>query len=168
MSDARPALLAGLVALWAGGAGAGVVFDPAATEACLARHGWSEAAEDCAGLAAERCMDDTPGGQTTAGMVQCLDAEARWWEGRLARALSARAEADRRTDAEMRALGSAVAPLLPALQATDAAWRAHRAALCAYEAAQWMGGTGAGPAALACHIDETARRVRALERPFGE
>ena len=43
------------------------------------------------------------------------------------------------------------------------AWIAYRDAACAYEASQWGGGTGAGPAATGCMMTLTGRQALALE-----
>ncbi len=43
------------------------------------------------------------------------------------------------------------------------AWIGFRDAKCGYEAAQWGGGTGAGPASVTCHLHETARQMLYLQ-----
>ena len=43
------------------------------------------------------------------------------------------------------------------------AWIGYRDAACAYEASQWGGGTGAGPAAVGCMMTLTGRQALALE-----
>lgn len=133
-----------------------LIFDIAPVEACIRAGG----GESCAGKAAEACMARSPGGQTTVGMGGCLDRErAHWdaWLNILYRQLHARLAAQ---DA---ALASAAPKEAVALQEMQRAWIAFRDAKCGYEAAQWGGGTGAGPAAVRCHLHETARQMIYLQ-----
>jgi uncharacterized protein YecT (DUF1311 family) len=146
---------------------AGPAFDPAPTATCVAA---AEAASpargghgvlDCAGLAAQACMA-APGGGSTLGMRTCLEAELAYWQDRLDAAQVARAAATTGEGAE------ADARIAARLQAMQAAWAAFRDAACLYEQAQWLGGSGAGPATAACHLRETARQALRLEGWWGE
>ena len=160
-------VLAGGLAM-AGPTQAEPVFSPDATEACvseayatspgLSGHG----VLDCVGLAAGACMM-TPGGDTTIGMMECLDGEVGYWDARLNTAYAGRMTIAKEQDAEMRDLGSAAASIEESLRAMQRAWIAFRDASCLYEQAQWMGGTGGGPATAACHMHETARQALKLE-----
>ncbi len=144
------------------------VFTPAATEACvieaeatspgLGGHG----VLDCVGRAAGACMM-TPGGDTTLGMMDCLEGERGYWDARLNIAYAGRIAAAQALDAETRTLGSAAASIEEGLRAMQRAWISFRDAACLYEQAQWMGGTGGGPATQACHMHETARQALKLE-----
>lgn len=144
------------------------VFSPAATEACLANAGPGPAAEGCAGLSAARCMADTPQGDTTYCMILCFGAEADWWDARLNASYAKRMKAERATDAEMAAMGRQGPSAAEALRDMQRAWITFRDARCAYEAVQWMGGSGAGPAVAACHMRETARQTLIIEQTLGE
>lgn len=117
---------------------------------------------DCVGRAAGACMM-TPGGDTTVGMLACLDGELAYWDARLNAAYAERIAVAQTQDAELRTLGSANASVEESLRAAQRAWIAFRDASCLYEQAQWMGGTGGGPATLACHMHETARQALKLE-----
>jgi uncharacterized protein YecT (DUF1311 family) len=144
------------------------VFTPAATEACVSE---AEATSpglgghgvlDCIGRAAGACMM-TPGGDTTLGMMECLEGEQGYWDARLNVAYAGRIAAAQALDAEIRTRGSAAASVEGSLRTMQRAWISFRDASCLYEQAQWMGGTGGGPATQACHMHETARQALKLE-----
>ncbi|TCP58540.1 uncharacterized protein YecT (DUF1311 family) [Rhodovulum bhavnagarense] len=164
-------LAAGLIA--GAAAGAEPVFTPTATEACVneayrTSPGLSgHAVLDCVGRAAGACMM-TPGGDTTVGMMVCLDGELGYWDARLNAAYAGRIAVAREQDAEMREIGSAASSIEESLRAMQRAWIPFRDASCLYEQAQWMGGTGGGPATLACHMHETARQALKLEGWWGQ
>lgn len=149
------------------------VFAPNAADTCVSeayvtspeRSG--HAVLDCVGRAAAACMM-TPGGDTTIGMIECLDGELGYWDGRLNAAYAKRVAIAKEQDAEMRELGSAAASIEESLRAMQRAWIAFRDASCLYEQAQWMGGTGGGPGTMACHMHETARQALKLEGWWGQ
>ncbi|KGE04397.1 hypothetical protein HRUBRA_01083 [Pseudohaliea rubra DSM 19751] len=97
------------------------------------------------------------------GMIDCLQGEERYWQKRLTAAYAERLQAARKQDEEMTRLGSAAASSEDRLVAMQAAWESYRHAACLYEQAQWMGGTGGGPATMACHMHESARQALKLE-----
>lgn len=148
-------------------------FDPSPTEACVAastaasRDRASHAVLDCVGKAARVCFT-SPGGDTTIGMIECLGAENAFWEARLTAAYAARMEESLRADDEMARHGSSSASLAEALREMQRAWIAYRDATCLHEQAQWRGGTGGGPATMACHMHETARQALRLEGWWAE
>jgi uncharacterized protein YecT (DUF1311 family) len=118
-------------------------FLPGPTLDCLARHAGTPAARACIGLSAGDCMETTAMGSTTVGMGFCLDRELTLWDGRL--------------NAAYRDLMAA------ALRAMQRGWIAFRDARCDYERAQWGGGTGGGPATLACLMQMTGEQALYLE-----
>jgi uncharacterized protein YecT (DUF1311 family) len=143
-------------------------FSSQATAACVSR---AEAATpsrsghavlDCVGLSAQACMAK-PGGDTTIGMRECLEAEHRYWDGRLNAAYAARMARSRAEDREMNQIRATTLPVEDALRGMQRAWIAFRDAACLHEFAQWRGGTGSGPATAACHLHETARQALRLE-----
>lgn len=166
------AILAGTLATEAP-AMAEPVFSPDATETCVSEaYATSPALSghavlDCVGRAAAACMM-TPGGDTTFGMIECLDGELGYWDERLNATYAERVAIAKEQDAEMRELGSAVASIEENLRAMHRSWIAFRDASCLYEQAQWMGGTGGGPATMACHMQETARQALKLEGWWGQ
>lgn len=122
---------------------------------------------DCVGRAAAACMM-TPGGDTTIGMMECLDGERGYWDERLNASYGERVAIAKEQDAEMRELGSTAASIEESLRAMQRAWIAFRNASCLYEQAQWMGGSGGGPSTMACHMQETARQALKLEGWWGQ
>ncbi|WP_035025710.1 lysozyme inhibitor LprI family protein [Gemmobacter nectariphilus] len=158
MSRARPAMIV-LALLPAPALAQEMRFSPALTEACLA----AGADEGCAGRAADACMADNPGGGSTVGMGFCLENERVWWDDRLNAAYKALSSIHNRQDAGARAAGDPQVNRQQSLREMQRAWIGWRDAACAYEAAQWGGGTGAGPAALSCLMEITARQALALE-----
>lgn len=133
-----------------------LVFDIAPVEACIRANG----GEQCAGKAASACMEATPSGGTTVGMGGCLDLErARWdgWLNTVYQQLHAKLAAQ---DAQIQSYAPKQAEALRDMQRE---WIGFRDAKCAYEAAQWGGGTGAGPASVSCHLQETARQMLYLQ-----
>jgi|GEM_PF-156716 len=144
-------------------------FNAGATEACLAKEPmaratkYSHAVLDCVGLAAQACMKK-PGGETTLGMMECLKAELSYWDGKLNKAFANRVADAKANDAELARMRFAGQRIEPSLRQMQKAWIAYRDAACLYERAQWMGGTGGGPATMDCHMQETARQALKLDK----
>jgi uncharacterized protein YecT (DUF1311 family) len=153
--------LAALLSLALPAAAQDLAFSPAPIEACLAAAPTAPAA--CIGHAADACMLETDGGDTTVGMGACLRAELDWWAARLAAAEAAVAAAVAATDAEMLAIGATVPMQAPAFEAMRAAWAVWRDAACDWERVQWGGGTGQGPATAACRMRITGEQALVLE-----
>lgn len=135
----------------------GLVFSAQATEACLAEGGY---AEDCVGLSANQCMTDTVGGESTAGMGGCLDAEWQYWDGRLNAAYGTAMEQATSMDKDKMDFAPSQAEALRAMQRL---WIPYRDGQCDYVRSQWGAGTGGGPASIQCLMDLTARQALFLE-----
>jgi uncharacterized protein YecT (DUF1311 family) len=133
-----------------------LVFDIAPVEACIRAGG----GESCAGKAAEHCMMATPGGDTTAGMSGCSHRETTYWDGWLNTVYQHLFASLAAQDAQAPSYAPKQAEALRGMQR---AWIGFRDAKCAYEASQWGGGTGAGPASASCHLHETARQMLYLQ-----
>lgn len=118
-----------------------LVFSTAAVDQCLA----TGATDACIGLSADACQRDTPGGDSTLGMSGCLDRERAYWDGALNYYYQ-----------DLRARDAARAD---ALRDTQRAWIAWRDATCAYEAADYAGGTLAGVVTVDCLLRQTARQT---------
>lgn len=144
------------------------VFNPQTTQMCVTEATAASPALDghrvldCVGRSAQACMN-TRGGDTTIGMMQCLESELKYWDSRLNAAYAKRLSTAKEQDRELKSLRSAAASIEKSLRARQRAWISFRDASCLYEQAQWMGGTGSGPATLACHMHETARQALKLE-----
>ncbi|PZF78056.1 DUF1311 domain-containing protein [Aestuariivirga litoralis] len=144
------------------------LFSPELTSACVsaavsASPGLSGSAVlDCIGKASQACMT-SPGGDTTIGMVDCLQGELAYWDKRLNAAYAKRLAVARKDDAEMKSARTAKVSVEESLRNMQRAWIAFRDAACLYEQVQWMGGSGGGPATAACRLQETARQALRLE-----
>lgn len=117
---------------------------------------------ECIGQASQACMN-TPGGDNTFGMMKCLQQELEYWDKKLNAAYANRIAIAKENDAELVKAQSGTKNIENSLRKMQRAWIAFRDASCIYEQSQWMGGTGAGPAGLACHMQETARQTLKLE-----
>lgn len=117
---------------------------------------------ECVGRSAQVCMA-RPGGDTTFGMIECLQGERDYWDGRLNTAYAKKMAAAKKEDASMTSIRATTASLAEAMRTMQRAWMSYRDAACLYEQAQWFGGTGGGPATMACHMHETARQALKLE-----
>lgn len=142
--------------------GAASGYDSLILQSCLDTHGM-ETRADCIGMASTRCLYGPVGGSSTVGMAACLDAELRQWDSMLNDAYQRLRALDAASDAEMGDSLPGVPRLVPSLRDMQRAWIAFRDAACTYEAAQWGGGTGAGPASTQCLMELTARRALALQ-----
>ena len=135
-------------------------FDGALIQSCLDNGGW----RDCIGVAANACIEATPGGYSTMGMTGCTLAEAEWWDARLNAEYQALMASERAADAEWQPIPG----MLPrpsgaeALRAAQRAWIAWRDATCTYEELQWWGGTGASGAGAGCRLHLTGEQVLRL------
>ncbi|XDA96803.1 lysozyme inhibitor LprI family protein [Sulfitobacter sp. LCG007] len=135
-----------------------------ATVQCLEAASDDTARRACIGAAAELCMEETDGGSTTPVMGGCLDRERSYWDDRLnasyGEAKDYAAEFDAGNGSEG-ALGNALVKM-------QRAWIPFRDSACAFEAAQWSNGTGAGPAATACLMQITAEQTLRIESAMQE
>jgi len=102
----------------------------------------------CIGVASRRCME-APGGDTTAGMVQCAQAETRQWELIRHRQIVALRARESETQIAM----------LDAALTEHARWAL---ANCSYEASRYEGGTLAHVVAATCMRDQTAELTLSL------
>ena len=136
------------------------------TESCLEEAESYGAKIDCAGASAGQCMEDTPGGQSTVGMGGCLDRELAYWDGLLNSHYKVAMAQAKNLDAERPASMKDLPGAAAALRDMQRAWIPFRDKACAYEASLWSGGTGQGPAALSCLMQQTAKQTLTLE-PWG-
>jgi uncharacterized protein YecT (DUF1311 family) len=105
----------------------------------------------------------SPGGDTTIGMIDCLQGELEYWDKRLNTAYAKRLAAARTADADMQRLKSSGPSIEESLRKMQRSWISYRDAACLYEQSQWQGGTGGGPATAGCQMNETARQTQKLE-----
>lgn len=140
-----------------------LVYSFAPTQECLDAADGRLAKRDCVGLSAATCMEDTEGGGSTVGMGGCFNAEWQSWDAWLNETYPAMMGRYRFDDAQNREAGSMAPPVADALQGMQRAWMSYRDGACSFEASLWGGGTGGGPAYVACLMDRTAEQVLYLE-----
>ena len=119
--------------------------------------------EQCIGVAASACMENTEGGHSTMGMNGCLDAEWQYWDGRLNAHYSQAMAQAKDFDADMATAENGLLSAEETLRGMQRAWIAFRDAKCDYVRSQWSGGTGQGPAMLSCLMVETGRQALWLQ-----
>lgn len=141
-----------------------VVFHTALVQQCFDKARSYGGSDSCIGSAADLCMEQNEGGFSTYGMSHCISLEAEWWDEALnfeyARVLSEAAVLDEELAAE------GLPSVAEALREMQRAWITFRDASCAFEAAQWGGGTGAGPAYNSCVMGLTAEQAITLGGSF--
>lgn len=114
---------------------------------------------DCIGIAAQTCMHDTPGGDSTVGMGACFNAEFQAWDDSLNATYRELRSVLARSDAENAASGFRAPSQADAVQQMQRAWIPYRDDKCAFVRSLWGGGTGGSPAALECLLHETAAQA---------
>lgn len=151
-----------LAALCAGtGAGAQeLLYSNTATETCLANAGTPQG---CIGLSAQMCMEQTPGGGSTAAMSGCLSRELDYWDARLNAAYTVLLNQQKKAEADAKTYGYSEPPRVEPLRVMQRAWITFRDAKCDFERSQWGGGTGGGPATVSCLMETTANQTLFLE-----
>ncbi|MBS0124271.1 DUF1311 domain-containing protein [Aestuariicoccus sp. KMU-90] len=132
-----------------------LVFSPQPTQACLAS---GQPFDQCIGLAADACT--AANGYATVVQGGCLSREAEWWDGRLNAAYQRAMAGAKQSDSQS---GQYAPSQAKALRAMQRAWIPFRDETCSFEASQWGGGTGAGPAFAACLMRLTAYQTHYLE-----
>lgn len=125
--------------------------DFAVIEACLEKSQAAGPHRDalCLELIAGPCQA-LPGGETTAGMVMCLQRELAVWDSLLNRYYS-------------ELMGQLDKPATTALREAQRAWIPFRDKLCAFGPALYEGGSIGGPLRAQCLMNETARRASGLK-----
>lgn len=101
--------------------------------------------EECLGFVQDPCMDSEEG-QSTAGSVACVAREQSYWDRLLNQSYG-----------RLRENGDDLANRT--LRDLQRQWLAWREARCAFEAAQYDGGTYGNVVANLCFTSETARRA---------
>ena len=125
--------------------------DFAVIEACLEKNQAAGPHRDglCLELIASPCQA-LPGGETTLGMVMCVQRELAVWDSLLNRYY---ADMIRQLDDTART----------ALREAQRAWVPFRDKLCAFPPALYEGGSIGGPLRVQCLMEETARRASGLK-----
>lgn len=145
-----------LLALTAPVAAQDLVYSNDATLACVNAAATAAARKACIGKSSDACMEATPGGSSTVGMSGCLSQELDFWDYALNENYRLSMEKAEKQDAGK----SDYAPeLAPSLREMQRAWIVYRDATCGFEADQWGGGTGQGPAGTSCLMRMTGEQA---------
>lgn len=145
-----------------------LIFEARHTKSCLNNAETISQQRQCIGLSANACMSANNVGGSTYGMGGCLSLEAEWWDGRLNDAYQILMRREKADDAENLSLGDNIPKKAPALRDMQRAWIKYRDATCTYEYSQWGGGTGGGPASVACVMMLTGEQALYLETGGGK
>lgn len=135
-------------------------FDKSLTCIADAEQWWQKV--ECIGTAANACMEETPGGYSTAGTGACINAEYEDWDRALNELYGPLRARMADYDAEEADFPGSVTRA-DALRDMQRAWIGFRDAACSFERSKWGRGTGGGPAEVGCLMDETARQVLRLQ-----
>lgn len=162
------AALAGLTGIFLTGAALAETkdmpdYNPETLDSCLDSKTGREERASCIGAASDECMSDAKG-QTTVGMVQCLSLETESWDSKLNQTYKTLMAEQVAADKSLRDLGSAQPAEREAkLRSMQKAWITYRDSACAFDAAQWDGGSGSGPSAATCMLELTGQQALYLE-----
>ena len=158
-------IAAALVVMGGGAHAQDLQYSPQATSNCLQQAPASgEDPRRCIGRSAMTCTEATGDGSTTVGMGYCWEQELNDWDTHLNKVYQYALGLARDRDNEMRDVGSSVPSLETTLRDAQRAWITWRDATCDFEMAQWGGGTGGGPALLACLTRVTGEQALYLEQ----
>ncbi|WP_281983154.1 lysozyme inhibitor LprI family protein [Thalassorhabdomicrobium marinisediminis] len=137
-------------------------YDAGVLDACLAEaRGYGEK-HQCIGIGAAACME-AGAGSSNAGISFCFAAEWEDWDARLNTAYGTLLDQQAELAADNAAFNARIPDAVESLRTMQRHWIAFRDAACKWEAVQWGGGTGAGPASGACLMGLTAQQTLFLE-----
>lgn len=136
----------------------GLYYSFGPTEVCVAESETISEKSECIGRAADACVDAT--GYATPVLSGCAMRELENWDAQLNAVYQAARAQSREFDM---GAGAHAPSLAVGLRDMQRAWIEYRDATCAYEAAQWGGGTGAGPAFASCLMRLTGEQALYLE-----
>lgn len=150
-------IFSSVIMMFCGGAAQaeGLVFDPSHSLECANRVFASPTpnlsrANACITLSSERCVMDTQGGNSTAGMAGCADRGHQMWDAELNRIYHILREQEARATEQNRRISDRIPSSEEALVDMQRAWITYRDARCSYAYSQFGGGTGGGPALTGC------------------
>ncbi|WP_299839746.1 lysozyme inhibitor LprI family protein [uncultured Paracoccus sp.] len=127
-------------------------IDPNEIEHCLSRSATDGTRLDCAGSVQASCLARVQKAQPDLHPVdrqlQCIDAEAQWWEAELNTRYARLRKIERARGAER----------AEALKQMERDWISFRDARCAYDRLTNGRGTGGAVAEPLCRMQETARQ----------
>lgn len=118
----------------------------------------------CLGQASGQCQE-LPGGSTTIGISECIQAETAEWDAILNEEYKATQQVNEAADTDGL---SQVMDRSDALRDAQRAWIAFRDADCGARYAMWQDGTIRTIVAANCHLTMTAQRAIELRDMRGE
>lgn len=133
----------------------GPVYDPKVLSDCIAQAPLIVDEAACVGLGADACIE-TEAGSSTVGLGYCYQAELADWDARLNETYQLLLTQQAALHAELQDYRPGFPDPLAQMRQMQRAWIAYRDAACDWEALQWSGGTGTGPAVAECLMRLTA------------
>ena len=139
-------------------------IDPSIVRDCFENTKIGEVYPACLGQASNACQEQ-PGGSTTLGISECIQAETAEWDAILNEEYKATQELNAMAD------GEGLSPLTSradALRDAQRAWIAFRDADCGARYAMWQDGSIRVIVAANCHLTMTAQRAIDLRDMRGQ
>ncbi|WP_439122885.1 lysozyme inhibitor LprI family protein [Marivita sp.] len=146
------------------GAAQDLTIDPQIVRDCFENTEIGALYPMCLGQAAGQCQD-MPGGSTTIGIAECIQAETAMWDVILNEEYKWTQMANETADEEGR---SQVMDRSDALRDAQRAWIAFRDADCTARYAMWQDGTIRSIVGANCHLTMTAGRAIDLRDMRGQ
>ena len=137
-------------------------YDPTILSLCLENAENRTDRASCIGRGAAACTR-TDAGQFTVGLGYCYSSEWEDWDARLNAAYQQLIVQQRELADDTAAYNPNIPNALEVMRDMQRAWITYRDQACTWEAVQWSGGTGAGPASAACMMRLTAQQTLFLE-----
>ena len=137
-------------------------YDPAVLAMCLENAETLQDRTYCIGQGAQACTR-TDAGQSTPGLSYCYGAEWGDWDGRLNAVYGTLLEQQPELAEDNAAFNSQIPDVVDNMRTMQRLWIQYRDAACQWEAAQWSGGTRAGPAFADCMLRLTAQQTLFLK-----
>lgn len=136
-------------------------YDPAVIPTCLQGLAVQDRAISI-GRAAEDCIAGEAG-SSNVGIGMCYSAEWRQWDDRLNAAYQTLLDQQADLAADNAAFNTNIPDAVDLMRDMQRNWIVYRDAACEWEYVQWGGGSGAGPASVACMLQLTAQQTLFLE-----
>lgn len=137
-------------------------YDGQVLQTCLERASGKSQRGACIGVAADACAM-TEAGQSTIGLGYCFSSEWEDWDQRLNAAYQALLIQQAEVADDNAAFNPNIPNAVDTMREMQRHWIAFRDAACTWEAVQWGGGTGQGPASAECMMRLTAQQTLLLE-----
>lgn len=137
-------------------------YDPAILSTCISDATGDTERHACIGIAARACLN-TEAGSSTVGVGYCYSSEWEQWDARLNAAYQRLLETQAEVARDNAAFNDQIPDAVELMRDMQRDWIAFRDHACSWEAVQWGGGTGAGPASAACMMTLTAQQTLFLE-----